>query len=249
MKAREPDDEFFIVEGRWAVEAVVDQSRFDVLRVVVESGRHSDLSECLLGQGIVVNERDRNELLVDRGFEFHRGIYAEVARPRIAEVTDEDWSQIRSIVVPYGLADPGNLGTVVRAAAGFGADAIFFPENLGADPFNRKCIRASATAIFRVPLFTFRDTDRLLEDLGEHGFVRFSTSLDRAATPLSQVEPAERMALFFGGEASGLPSSVDLACEERVRIPMESNLDSLNVGASAAVVLYELLQRKRNTAT
>lgn len=244
MKAADPAGDPFLVEGAWAVDAVLVHADYEVELLTVESGRHPALVEKARGLRIPVEERARDEIREIRGFDFHRGVFAEVVRPLIREPDEQDWESIRSIVIPFGLADPGNLGTVIRAAVGFGSDAIAVPEGLGADLFNRKCIRASATALFRVPLFAFCEPGVFLEKLQEKGFVRFATSLGEGTTPLREVEPSSRMAIFFGSEAAGLPESVESCCDEKVHIPMASNLDSLNVGASAGVVLYELLQRK-----
>lgn len=235
----------FIAEGHWAVEALLETGRFHVREVVIEQGRHQELRDQARDQGANVVEKSREEIRSDRGFVFHRGVYATVDRPVPTEPNEADWGGIRSMVIPWGLADPGNLGTVIRAGVGLGADAIAIPAGLGVDPYNRKCIRASATAIFRTSLFEFSYPPRFLAELKERGFVLFGSSLREESTELAAVRGAERMAILFGSEGEGLDPETEAECDETIRIPMASDLDSLNVGASAAIVLYELLQRRR----
>ncbi len=244
MSERESVPPTFIVEGHWAVESVLEANRFTVREVVIETGRHESLAKLARSCGADLKEVSKAKIEAERGFAFHRGAYAAVDRPDPVLPSEAQWSRIRSIVIPLELADPGNLGTVIRTAVGLGADAIAVPQGRGADPYNRKCIRASATALFRTELFEFSETSSFLSELKDRGFMLFGSSLGEDSRELERVKRAERMAILFGSEASGLKSEIAERCDESIRIPMASNLDSLNVGASAAIILYRLLQRE-----
>lgn len=230
------------VEGRWAVEALLDSPRFQVKEVVLEKGRHGELLPRLELAGIPHREVGRDEISTEAGYAFHRGVLASAERPR-CDLEDLLAAGVSRLVIPCGLADPGNLGTVVRSAAAFGADGVVAGKGRGADIFGRKSLRASATALFRLPVCEPADLAGTLERLHEAGFVLFATSLGKGTRLLPEVRPSERSAVLFGPEEEGLPGEIEALCDERIRIPMSGGMDSLNVAASAAIVFYELFGR------
>ncbi|MEM6916992.1 MAG: TrmH family RNA methyltransferase, partial [Verrucomicrobiota bacterium] len=145
--------ECFIAEGRLAVEALLDSGSFELENVQIEEGRHGGLLERLEAEGVPFQLRSRRELQVEAGYDFHRGVFARVKRPCSAEPSGDDLQRTARLVFPVGLADPGNLGTVVRNGVAFGADGIVLERDRGADIWSRKSIRASATGVFRIPIY------------------------------------------------------------------------------------------------
>ncbi|MAS91652.1 MAG: hypothetical protein CMO55_00525 [Verrucomicrobiales bacterium] len=233
------------IEGALAVEALLKSSAFRVQRVIVESGRHGMLVESAGELGIPVEEVSGEELAEIAGYDFHRGILAYADRPE-PRLPDREFLQgAKRILAPIGLADPGNLGTIIRSAAAFGADAVLVEAGRGADVFARKCIRASATAIFHIPVFEVPSMPRFLFDAKEYGFVVFGTAANPSAKSLPDVHPGEKSIIFLGAEKDGLPDWFSEHCDEWIRIPMSSEIESLNVGAAASVVLYELFGRRK----
>lgn len=223
------------------MEALLDSS-FEVIEVVLEAGRQSDLVCLLKERSIPFREECREILSAERGFSFHRGVYATAVRPQLPSPTDGFLAQSSRLVVPYGLADPGNLGTVIRSAAAFGAEGILLEAGLGADVFGAKCVRASATAVFRIPIFAVSSITAELLRFRDAGFVSFGTSLRKRAIALSEVTPAVKSVVLLGSEEEGLPAAVEELCDERVTIPMANEIDSLNVAATAAIAFYELFR-------
>ena len=135
----------------------------------------------------------------------------------------------------WQLSDPGNVGTLVRTADAFGA-AIALSEGC-ADPLGPRALRASAGAIFRVPLVEWDDADGQRVALAAHG-----------GTPIFGAELAPPLTIFLGSERDGLPESLVKQCHFAVTIPLPGQAESLNVAAAGAIALYELSRRSRDSA-
>ncbi|MDF1860285.1 MAG: RNA methyltransferase [Verrucomicrobiales bacterium] len=223
------------------MEALLDSS-FEVIEVVLEKERHSLLLDRLKSDSIPFREESPEILTAERGFPFHRGVYATAVRPHPSSPSDRFLARVSRLVVPYSLADPGNLGTIIRSAAAFGAQGVVLESGLGADVFGAKCVRASATAVFRIPIFEVPSISAEFLRFRDAGFVSFGTSLREGAVKLSQVNSVAKSVVLLGSEEEGLPAAVEALCDKKVTIPMANEIDSLNVAASAAIAFYELFR-------
>ena len=130
----------------------------------------------------------------------------------------------------WRVADPGNVGTLLRSADAFGAAAML--SEGCADPFGPKALRAAMGSTFRVPLrgFELRDAVALVADGGE---------------PLEHVELERYSTFVLGSERDGLPDEVLERCDVRATIPVE-NVESLNVAMAGTLVLYARSLRDRS---
>jgi TrmH family RNA methyltransferase len=135
----------------------------------------------------------------------------------------------------HDVRDPGNAGTVVRAAAALGADVVVLGRGC-ADPTGPRAVRASMGALFRVPLAASAPAGLRRVALDAH-----------AALPLAEVDLTGPVCLVLGGERSGLPAgaAADVVC----RIPQTDAVDSLNVAMAATVALYEVARQRAAQAT
>jgi TrmH family RNA methyltransferase len=138
-----------------------------------------------------------------------------------------------------GIADPGNLGTMIRTALAAGATAVAACG--GADPFHPKAVRAAAGAGFRLPILRDR-ADALRARLGAHG-VRIMVADPRAAVDYGAAPLDPPVAVVVGNEARG-PSPAWADAGLAVRIPHYGPVESLNAAAAAAVLLYEVARRR-----
>ena len=127
----------------------------------------------------------------------------------------------------WRVADPGNVGTLIRTADAFGA-AVELSEGC-ADPTGPKALRASAGAIFRVPL---GQVEGRRVGLAAHD-----------GSPLADVELPEPTVFVLGAEREGLPTAVADSCDELATIPSSGAAESLNVAAAGAIALYEWSRR------
>jgi TrmH family RNA methyltransferase len=142
----------------------------------------------------------------------------------------------RLVSVAVGISEPGNAGTLIRLADAMGSDAVILAGH-SVDPYNGKCLRASAGSIFSVPILEEPDAAGLVTTLRQAGIAVLATVLD-GDVDLDDVALDRPTAWLFGPEAHGLPADVAAAADVRVRIPMRGNAESLNVAAAAAICLY-----------
>ncbi len=147
----------------------------------------------------------------------------------------------RLVAVLDRVNDPGNAGTAVRTADAAGADAVVLTAG-SVDPYNGKCIRASAGSVFAVPILTGIETDAAIALAGGGGArTTIATTLDAGEDLDALIDAgvlAGPTAWVFGSEARGLDPAIAAAADRRVRIPMYGGAESLNLAASVAVCLY-----------
>jgi TrmH family RNA methyltransferase len=127
----------------------------------------------------------------------------------------------------WHVGDPGNLGTLLRAADSFGA-GVALSEGC-ADPTGPKAVRASMGSLFRVPLSAFGEPEGKRVALVPSGGI-----------PLPELDSSDEVVLVLGAEREGLPEEILEQCEERVSIPHTGGAESLNVAMAGAIALYEL---------
>ena len=226
-----------LVEGVRAVrEALCSGAdvRFVVYSPRLTSTREGvDLTERLAAAGPPIVEVDDGELEALADTLHPQGVLAVCAEPRLDPGVVGDR---RCYLVLDGVQDPGNVGTLVRAALAFGVDAVVALGGT-ADPWGAKAVRASVGMAFRIPVLTFA-IDDLLAKLAEESvavLVADPGGMDVAALPVP-----DRWALVMGNEGVGVSDHVRAACRHRVKIPMPGDAESLNVGVAGSVLLYAL---------
>jgi TrmH family RNA methyltransferase len=159
------------------------------------------------------------------------------------------------LVVLAGVQDPGNVGTILRTAAAFGATgAATAASGISgtASPFSPKSLRASAGAALQLPILAGASLSILLTQFKVVGIRTLASSAHEprdGEQPLLapwEVDWCQPVALLVGNEGAGLPEEVERSAEARIRIPMSSGVESLNAAAAAAVLFYEAA-RQRNS--
>jgi RNA methyltransferase, TrmH family len=135
----------------------------------------------------------------------------------------------------WHVADPGNVGTLVRSADALGPAFVALSPGC-ADPTGPKALRASMGAVFRVQL----------ADFDEAPGPRIAL-VPRGGRPLAELEFGERVTFVLGAERAGLPDDVLADCDEAVSIPVAAGAESLNVASAGAIALYELGRRAIQT--
>src|SRR5437899_3311099 len=160
------------------------------------------------------------------------------------------------LVVLAGVQDPGNVGTILRTAAAFGATgAATAASGISgtANPFSPKALRASAGAALHLPILAGMSLPILMAQLKVAGVRTLASSVHEpqdGEQPLLapwEVDWCQPAALLVGNEGGGLPEEVERSADARIRIPMASGVESLNAAAAAAIVFYEAA-RQRNSA-
>jgi len=157
--------------------------------------------------------------------------------------------QVGPVVVLAGLQDPGNLGTMLRSAEAFGSAGAVLGEGT-VSPFNSKVVRASAGSLFRLPIIHHQGKsaeaklEQVCEKFRAQGVRLISTSSHKG-TPLDQADLKNPAAIFFGNEGSGLPRDLMAKMDESIAIPHAPQVESLNAGVAASIVLYEAARQRR----
>jgi len=174
------------------------------------------------------------------GFHVHRGTLASIWRPELPSVSELLATATR-VVVLEDIVDHTNVGAVFRSVAGIGADAVIVSA-LCADPLYRRSVRVSMGTVMQVPWTRAASLEELLNQLHEHGFHIAALALQPDAIPLDKfaADPPEKLAVMFGSEGDGLSRSALAGADQVVSIPMRGGVDSLNVAAASAVVMWAL---------
>ena len=143
-------------------------------------------------------------------------------------------------VILANVRDPGNAGTVLRTADAAGAGGVIFAGS-SVDPYNSKCVRASAGSLFHLPVVTGPPVADAVRALRERG-LRVLAADGGAGTTLDDLQSAgllrQPTGWLFGNEAWGLPSDVLDLADDAVAVPIYGRAESLNLAAAAAVCLY-----------
>jgi len=169
------------------------------------------------------------------------------------DLVEKERLQVGPIVVLAGLQDPGNLGTILRSSEAFGSAGAVLGEGT-VSPFNSKVVRASAGSVFRLPVIhgqshgSGKSATAKLEEvsakLRAQGVRQIATSSHKG-TPLDQADLKSNVAIFFGNEGAGLPREVMARMDELISIPHTQQVESLNAGVAASIVLYEAARQRK----
>ena len=156
----------------------------------------------------------------------------------------------RLVAVLASVRDPGNAGTVLRTADAAGADGVIF-SGASVDPYNSKCVRASAGSLFHLPVVVHPPLAESAGALRAAG-LRVLAADASARLTLDEAEAAARLgqpaAWLFGNEAWGLPGDTLALADEAVAVPIYGRAESLNLAAAAAVCLYASARALRTAA-
>jgi RNA methyltransferase, TrmH family len=149
----------------------------------------------------------------------------------------------RLVAVAVEISEPGNAGTLIRIADAMGADAVVLAGH-SVDPYNGKCLRASAGSIFSIPVVAVPDVAQAVTALTDAGLQVLATTVDGEVS-LDDAALDVPTAWLFGPESHGLPSELAQMATHRVNIPMPGSAESLNVASAASICLYQSARTHR----
>ncbi|HXW05924.1 MAG TPA: RNA methyltransferase [Vicinamibacterales bacterium] len=146
------------------------------------------------------------------------------------------------VLLLAGVQDPGNVGAIVRAAEACGATGVVCTAG-SADPFGWKALRGSMGSALRVPIASKASADAALETARAYGLALVA-AVPRGGTPLPVCDLRPPAMILLGGEGPGLTGAALRAADARVTVPMRAPVESMNVAAVAAIVLYEAARQR-----
>ncbi|OHD19849.1 MAG: hypothetical protein A2Y38_23210 [Spirochaetes bacterium GWB1_59_5] len=194
--------------------------------------------------GFSVASMGRAEMADLLGFSFHRGAMALADRPASPVPATAPAGHALAL---WNVTDPDNLGALIRSAAALGASRIYLGPGC-ADPYSRKALRASMACALGLPIVPLTGLEELPLCRGPSGNLLVAAALVPGALEPRDVPTAASgrpITLLLGNEGWGLPAEIVAACDERVIVPMAGHVDSLNVGAAGAILMWELFRRQQ----
>jgi RNA methyltransferase, TrmH family len=238
----------FLAEGP---QAVAEALRFgaqvtDLFVTVPARSRHQDLVTAAEGAGVPVHVvsgevmGDLAQTVTPQGLLAVCG-FVDVPLAAVAEPPPV------LVALLANVRDPGNAGTVLRTADAAGAQAVVFAD-ASVDPYNGKCVRASAGSLFHLPVVAGARLEDAVRTMRQAG-LRVVAADGRAGRSLDDADVRDRLAeptaWLFGNEAWGLPPDLVALADEPVAVPIYGQAESLNLAAAAAVCLYASARAQR----
>ena len=181
------------------------------------------------------------------GSDAHQGVCADVDEYRYADAAGLLRAPDPVLVALDEVTDPQNLGAVCRTAECTGATGVILPERRSADVTPAVC-KASAGAVEHLAIARVRNLSDFLADAKAAGCWTYGAAA-AARTTYRSVDWRGSVVLVLGAEGRGLRPRVAAACDDLVALPLRGRIGSLNVSATAAVLLYEILQQRLDAST
>jgi TrmH family RNA methyltransferase len=235
----------FLVEGPAAVQEALGAGALSELFVAEPMiSRYADLAGAARAAGVRVAAATDDAVAALSDTATPQGIVA-VARAVDVGLADLLAGPVGLVVILHELRDPGNVGTIVRAADAAGAQAVVLTPAT-ADPYNGKAVRSSAGSLFHVPIafdVPLRDAVHGLRGRGCHILAADAAGRDITAMREDLLGP---VAWVFGNEARGLRKELREVADEMVGVPLYGSAESLNVAMAATVCLYVSAWVQRN---
>jgi 23S rRNA (guanosine2251-2'-O)-methyltransferase len=192
--------------------------------------------------GVRIVRADADELSERAGSDSHQGVCAEVDAYRYADAASLLAAPTPLIVALDEVTDPQNLGAICRSAECAGATGVVVPERRSAEVTGAVC-KASAGAVEHLAIARVRNLADFLGEAKEAGAWCYGAAAG-AATAYDAADWSGGVVIVLGAEGRGLRPRVAASCDVLVALPMKGRIDSLNVSATAAILLYEILQQR-----
>ena len=245
----EPEKGVFIAESPKVIGTALDAGyrplSFLMERRQIDGPAAEVLARC---PDVTVYTADRRVLEQLTGYALTRGVLCAMRRPAPRTV-EEVCRDARRVAVLEGIVDSTNIGAIFRSAAALGMDGVLLSPSC-CDPLCRRAIRVSMGTVFQVPWARLGEStadwpEAGLTRLHGLGFCTAAMALDHRALPVDDpgLQKTEKLAILLGTEGDGLAAQTIAHCDATVMIPMQHGVDSLNVGAAAAVAFWQLRAR------
>jgi len=238
-------DEYFLSEGWLSIERLIDSEH--VFRSVLLSPSRVNRFRQFMGrpelEGIPVYVAERQVMHDIVGFDLPRGVLVSAIR-RPSTTVEHLAATADRLIVLEALNDDENVGAIARAARAFDIDGMLLSPTC-TDPYHRRTVRVSMGEILhmRVARSTREEWPSVLGTLHAAGFESWAMTPADDAVDLWSAHVPERLAVVLGAEGPGLSQAVLERATKRVRIPISSTVDSLNVGHAAAITFAAVSRR------
>lgn len=160
----------------------------------------------------------------------------------VAKQPEQDFSKLDSankVVLLEGIKDAGNLGTILRTASAFGIDAVVLYGDT-VDLYNPKTVRSAVGNLWKIPVFKIKDFTTLKKCFDNYSRIATLPKGENVIS-LKEYSPENKILLMFGSEADGLTEELKVYATKNLTIEMASDVESLNLSVSAAVIMYKIM--------
>ncbi|PKO00821.1 MAG: RNA methyltransferase [Chloroflexi bacterium HGW-Chloroflexi-4] len=234
------ESNFFFLEGvRIVIEALNAGewiTQLIVSRDLIGSAKAVEVVEEAECKGVAIMEVSK---------EVFESISGKDGPQGVAAVAQQKWTELDLNTPPlpgiwialYQIADPGNLGTILRTLDGMGGEGVILLDHC-TDPFDPSAIRASMGSVFSKKII--KSTSQTFMDWVKKNNILVTGTADSAKTDYRQYQYPKNGILLMGSEREGLPEALAAICNDVVSIPMAGNADSLNLAVASSIVLYEI---------
>ncbi len=238
----EPKPGIFICENERNIRRAVDAG-YEIISMLIEEGKEEIAREIIeVSRGdfadILIYVKKHDELKNLTGYNLTGGMLCAMRRKALPEVSNII-SRARRIAILDDIENPTNIGAIFRCAAGIGMDAILLTRGCS-DPLYRRAARVSMGSVFAIPWACCEvDITPLLKS---HGFASVAMALSDNSINIDDpsLKSCEKLAVILGNEDKGITPPLLESCDYVAKIPMQNNVDSLNVGSAAAIAFWEL---------
>ena len=245
----EPEKGVFIAESPTVIEVALDSGCEPVALLTDERLINGSVEKIIKRcEGVPIYAATREVLEQLTGFALTRGALCAMRRP--AQPTlGELLENAKTVAVLENIADSTNIGAIFRSAAALGVDAVLVTPDC-CDPLCRRAVRVSMGTIFRVPWGVIGESQADWRENGvkllqSHGFKTAAMALNENSVNIDDeaLMKEERIAVILGTEGTGLAKSTIESSDYTVMIPMQNEVDSLNVAAAGVIAFWQLVRR------
>lgn len=232
------DKSLFYVEGERIISNISPKL---IKSLYIQEDKVKDFSN-------IIKEVDNNDIYILSNEVFHKvkdtinsqGIIALI---KINKILDVDYSKISKILILDNIKDPGNLGSIIRTSEASGFDLIILTSNC-CDIYNTKTIRASMSSIIRMKIIVSNDIINTINNLKEKKFKIYTSYLNSNSIDLYKTKFEDKLVIVIGSEAEGVSKEILNVSDIYLKIPMNGDIESLNVSSATSIILYEIYRQK-----
>lgn len=219
-------------------------SKIILMKNMKENSKIDQILDLARQRGIVFQFQPKEKFTQFKEFS-HQGVVAYVSPVKYVDLDEfisKEKKGYKKIVITDGVEDPHNFGSIIRTAVCAGFDAIVFPSRRNAT-VNATVEKSSAGAVNRIDLIMVNSLSNAVEKLKDNDFWVIATDLDAKDNYYDIDYCNMNFAIVMGSEKAGISSTILKNSDFRIKIPMLTNFDSLNVANAASIVIYEALKQ------
>lgn len=236
-KARDEHNKFTLEGSRILREAVFENADIQMIFSTQSAfERDRDFLENYLDKILFISDGVAKKLSDTKS---NQGIFAVINKPEKKVLSNQLLNG--KYVVLNNIQDPGNLGTILRTADAVGASGVILTENC-CDLFNPKVVRSTMGSLFRLEIYIENDFCEVCRILKSKGVKTYAAVVSKQACEIRSAEFPKSSAIVIGNEGNGLKDEHAVLCDERITIKMNGNIDSLNAGIAAAILMWEMIK-------